>query len=485
MNLAFVPLHISFLGIESYALVGFFAMLQSWLLILDFGLTPTLNREMAKFKGGGHTVLSIQTLLRTTEFLSLGIALIVILLLWFLAPLVPLYWIQNSNLSDYTIVNAIRIMGCVIGLRFLEGIYRACLIGLQFQLVLNVMTSTITTLRSLGVVVILWTVQNSIEAFFIWQGFVSLLSVAMFKFYTDAILPKPEVKPRFLISSVSHMALFASGMFVSTCLSLLLTNVDKIILSRLLSLEEFGYYSFAALLAGSVGLLGSPINQAIFPRLCELRERKDDDGFKNLYHTAAQLVTVAVGPLCINMAFFSGVVLQAWTGDAKLAASASLMVSLLTIGNLFNSIMWTPYQAQLSHGWTRLSNTGNVVAVVFLVPAIVFFTGKYGAIGAACVWIVLNFCYVLFVANLMFSKILTTERFNWYWNDIIVPLSVVIVVAGISHWCYSFHHSRNNGANGLMFFFISTTLSTLLSCLTIPMFRRFIGAVVASKWGVV
>ena len=48
IGLAFIPIYIRLLGIEAYGLVGVFAVLQSWLAILDLGLTPTLSREMAK-----------------------------------------------------------------------------------------------------------------------------------------------------------------------------------------------------------------------------------------------------------------------------------------------------------------------------------------------------------------------------------------------------------------------------------------------------
>ncbi len=49
MALAFVPLYIKFLGIEAYGLIGFFAMLQGAFQILDFGLSQTMNREMARY----------------------------------------------------------------------------------------------------------------------------------------------------------------------------------------------------------------------------------------------------------------------------------------------------------------------------------------------------------------------------------------------------------------------------------------------------
>ena len=54
MGMAFIPLYIRYLGIESYSLIGIFAILQAWLGLLDMGMRPALGREMARFNGGAH-----------------------------------------------------------------------------------------------------------------------------------------------------------------------------------------------------------------------------------------------------------------------------------------------------------------------------------------------------------------------------------------------------------------------------------------------
>jgi O-antigen/teichoic acid export membrane protein len=55
MGLAFIPLYIRYLGVEAWGLVGFMSMMQAWLTLLDMGLTPTLSREMARFKADVHS----------------------------------------------------------------------------------------------------------------------------------------------------------------------------------------------------------------------------------------------------------------------------------------------------------------------------------------------------------------------------------------------------------------------------------------------
>ena len=52
MGLVFIPVYIRFLGMEAYGLIGLYAFLQTALVIVDAGLSPTLSREMSRFAGG-------------------------------------------------------------------------------------------------------------------------------------------------------------------------------------------------------------------------------------------------------------------------------------------------------------------------------------------------------------------------------------------------------------------------------------------------
>src|SRR5579871_265993 len=52
-SLIAVPLYLKYLGLEAYGLVGFFTVTQSLLVLLDFGLATTANREVARYSALG------------------------------------------------------------------------------------------------------------------------------------------------------------------------------------------------------------------------------------------------------------------------------------------------------------------------------------------------------------------------------------------------------------------------------------------------
>lgn len=429
MGLAFVPLYIKYLGMEAYGLIGLFAVLTAWLSLLDMGMTPTLSREMARFTGGSHNAQSIRDLLRTIEVITFSIALVIAGGIALGANWIATYWLSVDELPIQVVSQAFAIMGLVTALRFAESIYRSSIVGLQRQVLFNTVNSSLATLRGLGAVGILVWLSPSIQAFFLWQGLLSVLTLGILAAVTYASLPPVQHRARFSFQALRDVWRFAGGMLGITFLALLLTQVDKVLLSKLLTLSDYGYYTLAAAVAGALYMLISPITQAVYPRLCELHAADDRSMLADTYHKAAQLVSVFAGSAAIVFILFGETFLRIWTQNAVLAARTAPLLSLLMLGNLLNGLMWVPYQTQLAHGWTSLTVKVNVVAVALIVPSILLVTPRYGAIGAAWAWVSLNLGYVLIASQFMYRRILRSEKWRWYFQDLLLPLAASLSVA--------------------------------------------------------
>ena len=252
MGLAFIPLYIKYLGVEAYGLIGFYAVLQAWLTLFDMGITQTLNREMARFSAGVHTPQSIHNLLRSLELIAIALAIVMFVLVWLLSGYISIHWLNAQKLSNGEVANAVTLMGFVIALRFVEGIYKGALLGLQKQIAVNIVNVLIATLRYGGVIALLAWYETSIKVFFVWQAFSSVASLILLVYLVYDTLPKPDKSSKFSRQAISEVWRFASGMLGITFLALLLTQIDKVLLSKLISLESYGYYTLAATVAGSL-----------------------------------------------------------------------------------------------------------------------------------------------------------------------------------------------------------------------------------------
>jgi O-antigen/teichoic acid export membrane protein len=430
IGLALVPVYVSYLGVEAYGLVGVFAVMQAWLGLFDAGTRPVLSREMARYGAGAHDAQSIADLLRTVEIISVAIAVTVAGAVLASSGWLASEWLRPDALTLTVVAQAIAIMGALAALRFIENLYVSALVGLQRQVLENVIGSVFATVRAVGAVAVLAWVSPTIQAFFLWQALVSALAVGTYALAVKRLLPKPELPARFSRKALREIWRFALGMLAITVLALLLTQVDKILLARLLPLENFGYYSLAALIAGILHMLCWPITTAFYPRFTELATSRDEPRLSQSYHFAAQLLTVIVGATAIALIAFADRFLPLWTGDPALSAQIAPLLRVLTIGTLLNGLMWVPYHLQLAAGWTALSIKVNVVAVIVLVPTILQVVPLYGAIGAAWVGVALNASYIVFTIYFMHRRLLPADKWRWYVQDVLMPMLAAVAIAG-------------------------------------------------------
>ncbi len=422
MQLAFIPLYIQYLGMESYGLIGIFAMLQAWLVVADLGMTMTLNREMARYTAGAHTATSIVELLRSLEVICFGIALLIALIVFAASGWFSQHWLHFNQLSNGTVKNAIGIMGAVAALRFIESVYRGAIQGLQAQVWLNAVSAILATVRGLGALAVLAWVSPTINAFFVWQGIVSLMTVIVLALRVHHVMPDVIEPIHFSVQSIRNVWIFARGMIVTTCLSMVLMQTDKILLSNLLTLKDFGAYILVATVANSLNILVGPVSQGYYPRLTEQLEKGDQRGLIDTYHQGSQLMTVMIMPAALLLIFHGEAVIELWTGDTSLAKSSAPLLALLACGTSFLGLMNIPYMLQLSHGWSMFAARVNAVIVILLIPILIFTVPLYGAIAAGWVWVGITSIYILVVIHIMHTRLLPSEKWPWYLYDTILPL---------------------------------------------------------------
>ena len=431
MGLVFIPLYIKFMGIESYGLIGIFATLQVIFGLLDVGLGSTLTREMARLSVFPHKEQEMRNLVRTLETLYWSVAVFVGIAIVLLSPIIAHHWIKAGQLSPKTIEQALLIMGFVMVFQMPIGFYSGGLMGLQKQVLLNVINVCMNTLRGVGAVLILWLVSPTIQAFLLWQIGISVINAFLLALFLWRELPHSENKAVFQKQLLKGIWRFSAGMSGISILAVILTQVDKVILSKMLSLEMFGYYTLASMVAMSLGRLFTPVFFSIYPRFTQLVSINDQDGLKLLYHKICQFTAVLILPVAIVIAMFSHEVILLWTQNPAITEKTHLILSIMICGTALNGLMNPPYALQLAFGWTRLPFFQNLIGAILFVPLIIYMTTHYSATGAAIAWLVLTMGYVFLVIPVMHRRLLRTEKWRWYWQDVCLPLVACIFVAGI------------------------------------------------------
>lgn len=434
ISIAFIPFYIHFMGVESYGLVGFYVTLQTLFFLLDMGLAGAISRELARLSGIEGQAQKMRDLVRTLEIVYWLVSVLVALTITLIASWVATTWLNASQVSPETVQQAIVIMGLVIALRMPYGFYTGALLGLQRQVLLNGIKIVVETLRSGGVVIVLWLVSPSIEAFFLWQALVAVLGTCVIASVLWRNLPKASKRPLFRFALFQDIWRITIGMSLIAILSALLLQIDKLVLSKLISLETLGYYMLASTVAMGLYTIIVPVFSAIYPRLTQMVASQDEKELIGLYHRGCQLMTVIVAPVAAVVAFYSLELLQIWTQDDVVSEYAAPIVSILIVGTAINGMMNLPYALQLAYGWTRLAISLNVISIALIVPAMMLVVPAYGVHGAAMVWVILNIVYLVFGVNFMHRKLLKDEMAEWFLVDVGKPVIAVLLIAGLCYW---------------------------------------------------
>ncbi len=108
-------------------------------------------------------------------------------------------------------------------------------------------------------------------------------------------------------------------MIAIALVSIVFTQLDKVILSKMLTLEEFAGYMLAVAVSAGLYLIVVPTYNAMFPRFSGLVAANREAEIVQLYRLGTRLFAVALFPAAFVVAAFSYEILHVWTGDQVLA----------------------------------------------------------------------------------------------------------------------------------------------------------------------
>ena len=132
------------------------------------------------------------------------------------------------------------------------SLYSGGIFDLQRHVLANLINITFAVLRFGGVVLALALISPTLNIFFSFQLTIALIGSLASGIILWSRLPKVETPSRFQMSQLKSVWRFAAGMGITSALFLLLGQLDKIILIRMLPLRLFGYYAVASTAAVAV-----------------------------------------------------------------------------------------------------------------------------------------------------------------------------------------------------------------------------------------
>lgn len=426
IGLVVVPFYLRYMGMEAYGLVGFFATMQALFQILDLGLAPTINREVARGSAVGD-LEPARNLVHTLSVVYWGTSITIAAVAIVGGPLIAQHWLNANKLPATTVTHAVMLMGLIIATRWPSGMYSGALLGAQRLTVASFINAAMVTVSNVGAVAVLAFVSPRIEAFFIWQAAMGFVNVLVLRMVAWKIIGGSETS-RFDVAALRRVWRFSAGMGFVALSELVLVQMDKVLLSKFVSLEDLGRYNLAGLATRVLYLFLFPVFSAIYPRLSAMVAGEQISQIIEFYKTGTRLLLSVVFPLAAFVAVFSTEIFYVWTRDLAVARSIHWVVALLLIGTAMNGAMHFPYALQLAYGKSQLPAMINGVLIAIFIPLVIVLSLHYGIVGGAAAWAILNTAYFFIGTWLTHRVILPGIAIRWMALDVGIPMAFAIVV---------------------------------------------------------
>ncbi len=424
----FVPVYIKNLGAEAYGLIAVFASIQAILALLDGGLSTTLNREFARLNVRDDSEQQLKNTLKSIEFIYFLISCLITIIALGITPYLSVSWVHSKILSLDLIRNSFYVLSISLLFQFPLGLYSGGLIGLQKIKLINILRIFFATFKNFGALILILYFSSNILYFFLWVLFVSIVQIFTYRILLSRLITKTNKAAKFDFSIVINLKKFTLGLTAITLTSILFSQSDKIILSKVLPLGEFGYYSIASTIGLLIFQIIGPITQTYFPKYSELVAKNQNVELKHFFHQGAQLMTFFITPASLFVVLFSKELVWIWTSDQQIVDYTWKLVSIFALGSAFNGLSNIHYQLFLANGWVKAPLFQNILFLILIAPLLLFFTKTYGSIGGAYTWLILNFSTFIFSPLIFHKRYLIGEYFNWLFYDILKPSIFILVI---------------------------------------------------------
>jgi O-antigen/teichoic acid export membrane protein len=409
LTLAVTPIQVRLLGVEAFGFVGIITILQVMLGALDLGISATVTKVVSSDHSYRRSASS--NAVNTASSVYWAIAILIALLLWLNSAKVATFWLSRTSLDSATVTLGIQIIAVYLGLRWPVAFYTGVISGLQRMDALNIVKAGVQTLRLGGGVVVLLFLPNLV-AFLIWFAISSAVELLVYAILTYRLLPTLRFLPHFSLASFKDIWKYSAAMNLIALTSLVLSQADRMAVTKFLSLEALGYYSIAYNASIVISLVQSAINSAAFPAYSHSFSSGQHADLLSRYDKASHLMGLVVALPCFVLVFFGHEILQFWI-NTKVADEAALTMIWLALGFFVNSMISNAHMVAMACEQPNLALKVNLLAPILYIPTLYFLVPAYGISGAAAAYALLNVYYVFTLVPMIQKQVLKQSTSVW------------------------------------------------------------------------
>jgi O-antigen/teichoic acid export membrane protein len=411
------------LGADALGIIYFAVTVNTILCsVLDIGVGLTTVREVAAHAqddpGYVHNFLKTSTSFYWATYLLLALSI------YWAVPLLVAKWLNLRTLEPLTATHTLRILLTGSLLSLPRSFYMSVVRGLERMEFSNLIDVGSSALQQCGIIVIL-IMGGHLIGVAVWLAGCFALSVSAYVVICAHFFSVRALLPGVSWAVIRRNLPFSLRAGLISFSAMVHTQADKAIVSKLLALGLFGYYSFASSAISRANLITNAVSQAAFPALSALFKAGDRPNLLAQYRKLQDLLCYGTVPLFAGIPFVA-VPLFSYLLNAEAAKILLIPSALLSLGFYLNGTLNTPYVLSLAVGRPGIAARSNFYALFVVLPVTVTTVFFYGLNGAGFSWVFYHlFVYFYFIPRVC-SECLNLSAFTWYLH--IVKIGVLTLM---------------------------------------------------------
>lgn len=424
------PLYVSKLGLNLYGIIGIWLVFQAIMNFFDFGLGATLTKEFSTVNLEEGKGFHYSDTLRTLEIVYWGISAICVVLLILMSNVFFKEWMNLKYLNIENISTITLLMFISLFFQFPNILYVSGLIGLQCHQLVSILQIIGNTLK-FGVGVLIFLKEADLVAFFCAQIVVAILQTFIVRFFLwKQISTASSYKPSFNFKIIKKVSNFSKHMALTSLLAVSISNIDRLLVFKLLPTEDLGRYSLAFTATGFLQLAIQPFYRSFFPRYSELFSNKKQAALEREYFFSNKLISFLIISIAIICIVFASEIFFVWMG--KIDHGIILVFRFLIVGIMFSGLGWLPAAYQQAVGWPELHVKMMLLSLVVAIPVLIVSIRYFGLLGASFIWLIHGIIDITLGLWIMHKTILKGKLQQWYLNIFLPPFLYATPIVLIS-----------------------------------------------------
>lgn len=375
------PFVIRLLGAEGYGVLILIALIPGYLGFADMGMSLASTKFASEAYAEGDPEKEAR-IVRTAAFVSFLSSLpFAVVLFAFAGQIIAPLNVPEHYLGEATL--ALRLASIAYVINFLCAIFNTPALA---RLRMDLNTAVNASARIVGLVA---TPIALYLGFGIVGAVAALLGASILNLFGHLIIAR-KLLPNIAALSIEWPALrpmlrFGGALAIAAIAALLLSNLEKVVLARVTSVENLGYYSVAFMLAVLATFFSQAMIQSLIPAFSQLMTPDRREQLDGLFSRALRLNIIVILPMLATLIVLARPFFSFWAGEAY-GRESTYPFYVLAVGLLFNLLAYVPFTVLMAAGRSELFAKLYWMELVPYLGIVAVLTMKFGAMGAASAW---------------------------------------------------------------------------------------------------